>query len=52
MNKALAVLAVAAAVLIADAAAQSPRSLSGVIDIHTHAGPDDVARTIDAKQTE
>jgi hypothetical protein len=48
MTKALAVLAVAAAALIADAAAQSPRSLSGVIDIHTHAGPDDVARTIDA----
>jgi Family of unknown function (DUF6282) len=48
MNRALAVVAVAAAVLVADAAAQSARSLSGVIDIHAHAGPDDVARTIDA----
>ena len=48
MNNALAVVAVAAAVLTAGAAAQSARSLSGVIDIHAHAGPDDVARTIDA----
>lgn len=48
MNRALAVVAVVAAVLMADAAAQSDRSLSGVIDIHTHAGPDDVARAIDA----
>ncbi|MGE3402236.1 MAG: DUF6282 family protein [Vicinamibacterales bacterium] len=48
MSKALAVAAVAAVVLMTDAAAQSDRSLSGVIDVHTHAGPDDVARTIDA----
>jgi hypothetical protein len=34
--------------LIVGAKGQSVVSLSGVIDIHAHSGPDDVARTIDA----
>lgn len=48
MKKALAVVAVAAVALMVDAAAQPAPSLAGIIDVHAHAGPDDVARTIDA----
>lgn len=48
MKAAMGVVLAIFTLLIVDAKGQSPVSLSGVIDIHAHAGPDDVVRTIDA----